>query len=276
MATRVETEPIAATRRRPPRRRVRIPWGSIVKHGILLFCCVIILFPLFWVFLLSIKSLPDAYTNHIWPNDFEFGSYRTALTAVDTLPQNIQNSIVLTLTTMLITTTVAVLAGYALVHLPTPGKRLVLAILVASLFVPSRVTGSDLDLGDPGPARADQLDLGADPPVPDARAGGQHLHHARRLRDDSERAARIGARRRRELVHDPAPDHAPARPQRRHRRPDHELHRGVGGVAAREHAHQRPGEAAADGRDRRRRTPASASGSGRRWRRCSWSRSCPA
>ena len=100
-----------------------------------------ILFPLFWVFLLSIKSLPDAYTNGIWPNDFEFGSYRTALTAIDTLPQNIRNSIVLTLSTMAITTTIAVLAGYALVHLPTPGKRIVLAILVGSLFVPSRVTG---------------------------------------------------------------------------------------------------------------------------------------
>ena len=142
MATRVEAEPIAATtRRRPPQRRVRIPWGSIVKHGILLFCCVVILFPLFWVFLLSIKSLPDAYTNHIWPNHFEFGSYRTALTAIDTLPQNIRNSVVLTLATMGITTTVAVLAGYALVHLPTPGKGIVLAILVGSLFVPSRVTG---------------------------------------------------------------------------------------------------------------------------------------
>ena len=35
MATRAEAEPIAATRRRPTPRRVRIPWGSIVKHGIL-------------------------------------------------------------------------------------------------------------------------------------------------------------------------------------------------------------------------------------------------
>ncbi len=72
---------------------------------------------------------------------FDFGSYRTALTAIDTLPQNIENSVILTLSTMLITTTIAVLAGYALVHLPTPGKALVLGILVASLFVPSRVTG---------------------------------------------------------------------------------------------------------------------------------------
>jgi ABC-type glycerol-3-phosphate transport system permease component len=142
MATRVETERIAtAARRRPAPRRLRIPWGEIVKHGILLCACAVILFPLFWVLLLSVKSLPDAYTNRIWPHDFDFSSYHRALTAIDTLPQNFRNSIVVTLATMVITTTCAILAGYALVHLRTPGKGLVLAILVASLFVPSRVTG---------------------------------------------------------------------------------------------------------------------------------------
>lgn len=132
MATRVLTA---------PKRRRRIPWGRIVKHGILLLACVIILFPLFWVLLLSIKSLPDAYTNRIWPHDFDFSAYSRVRTSIDTLPQNIQNSIVVTLATMLITTTMAVLVGYALVHLRTPGKMLVLAAVVFSLFVPSRVTG---------------------------------------------------------------------------------------------------------------------------------------
>ena len=42
---------------------------------------------------------------------------------------------------MLISTTVAILAGYALVHLRTPGQAVVLAIFVASMFVPTRVTG---------------------------------------------------------------------------------------------------------------------------------------
>src|SRR4030095_6692110 len=105
------------------------------------FTCAVILFPLFWVLLLSVKSLPDAYTNRIWPHKFEFGAYSRVTTAIETLPQNIENSIIVTAATMLITTTVAVLAGYALVHLRTPAKGLVLAILVASLFVPSRVTG---------------------------------------------------------------------------------------------------------------------------------------
>jgi ABC-type glycerol-3-phosphate transport system permease component len=140
MATRAETTRVRAHRRPAPRRR-RVAWGSIAKHGILIVACLIILFPLFWVLLLSIKSLPDAYTNRIWPHDFEFSAYSRVRTSIDTLPQNIENSIVVTVATMLITTTMAVLAGYALVHLRTPARALVLAILVFTLFVPSRVTG---------------------------------------------------------------------------------------------------------------------------------------
>ena len=141
MAARSETERIAVARQRRTTPQQRLPWGSIAKHGILISTCGVILFPLAWVLLLSVKSLPDAYTNRIWPHHFDFGSYHRALTAIDTLPQNFENSIVVTVATMVITTTIAVLAGYALVHLPTPGKRLILGIFVASLFVPSRVTG---------------------------------------------------------------------------------------------------------------------------------------
>jgi multiple sugar transport system permease protein len=130
----------APSRVRRPRRR-QVWWGPIFTHAVLIATCVVILFPLVWVLLLSVKSLPDAYTNRIWPHEFDFGSYGRALTAIDTLPQNLQNSITVTLATMLITTTCAILAGYALVHLNTPGKSVVLAILVISLFVPSRVVG---------------------------------------------------------------------------------------------------------------------------------------
>jgi ABC-type glycerol-3-phosphate transport system permease component len=132
---RAERKPLS----RRVRRRSRL--APIAKHLVLILTCGIILFPLAWVFLLSIKSLPDAYTNRIWPHDFDFTHYAEALTGIDTLRQNFQNSIIVTASTMLISTTVAILAGYALVHLRTPGRTLVLAILVASMFVPTRVTG---------------------------------------------------------------------------------------------------------------------------------------
>ena len=45
----------------------------------------------------------------------------------------------MTLSTVLVTTICAVLAGFALVHLPTPGKRVIVLLLVSSLYFPVRV-----------------------------------------------------------------------------------------------------------------------------------------
>jgi ABC-type glycerol-3-phosphate transport system permease component len=123
----------------------------------------IVLFPIAWVLLLSVKSLPDAYQNEIWPKEFvfgqfslleragalrdgdwstafEFGHYSYAWENIPTLRRNFANSVLVTGGTIVVTTICAVLAGYALVHLQTPGRALVLGLLVASMFFPTRVT----------------------------------------------------------------------------------------------------------------------------------------
>jgi ABC-type glycerol-3-phosphate transport system permease component len=50
------------------------------------------------------------------------------------------NSVMVTTGTVIITTACAIMGGYALVHLRLPGRALVLALLVASMFFPTRVT----------------------------------------------------------------------------------------------------------------------------------------
>jgi ABC-type glycerol-3-phosphate transport system permease component len=132
----VETHAQPRPRRRSRRRR----WGPIARHVVLALFALFILLPLAWVALLSVKSLPDAYTNDIWPRDFDFSHYGYALAHIQTLPQNMLNSVVVTTATVVVTTVCAVLAGYALVHVRTPGRALVVAALVASLFFPTRVT----------------------------------------------------------------------------------------------------------------------------------------
>lgn len=129
-------EEIAATYR--PRQT--IPVWTIVRHAVLIGFCAIVALPLLWVLLLSIKSLPDAYQNHIWPNAFDFSHYSYAWQKIPTLRQNYWNSIFITTMTVVITTIGATLAGYALVFLRTPGKGIVIALFVASLFFPTRVT----------------------------------------------------------------------------------------------------------------------------------------
>lgn len=134
------TQPIVASRApiyRPPRR---IKWGTVLRHVVLALFAMVILLPIIWVLLLSVKSLPDAYQNDIWPKTFDFSHYGYSLQKIPTLPQNYANSIIVTLGTVVITTVCAVLAGYAMVFLNVPGITIVFALLVASMFFPTRVT----------------------------------------------------------------------------------------------------------------------------------------
>jgi ABC-type glycerol-3-phosphate transport system permease component len=118
----------------------RLDVGTVLRHVILIAFMLIILLPLAWVLLLSIKSIPDAYRPGFWPQHFDFSHYTYALNNIPTLGRNLLNSVLVTTATVVITTACAVLGGYALVHLALPGRALVLAMLVASMFFPTRVT----------------------------------------------------------------------------------------------------------------------------------------
>ncbi len=120
---------------RPP----RFNRNKILLHGTLIFFCLIVLLPLAWVLLLSVKTLPDAYTGTFWPTEFDFSHYGYVFTAIPRLVVNMGNSIVVTLSTVALTSICAVLAGYALVHLHLPFKLVFVTLVVASLFFPSRL-----------------------------------------------------------------------------------------------------------------------------------------
>jgi ABC-type glycerol-3-phosphate transport system permease component len=111
----------------------------VIRHAVINLFMLIILLPLFWVFLLSIKSLPDSMRGSLWPRTFDFTHYGYVLEKIDTLPINLFNSIYVTGATVLITTVCAVLAGYALVHLKPWGAAFIVGMLLASLYFPTRV-----------------------------------------------------------------------------------------------------------------------------------------
>jgi ABC-type glycerol-3-phosphate transport system permease component len=120
------------------------PWlrrnrAVVIRHAVINLFMVIILLPLLWVFLLSIKSLPDSMRGTLWPRVFDFTHYGYVLEKIDTLPVNLFNSIYVTGATVLITTVCAVLAGYALVHLKPWGAAFIVGMLLASLYFPTRV-----------------------------------------------------------------------------------------------------------------------------------------
>ena len=124
-----------------PRKGIR--WGLIARHAVLIFFCAIVILPLLWVFMLSLKSLPDGAQRYIWPRNFIAPLWDHYDWVIDKRPQvvtNFKNSVLVTTLTVVASTLTAVFAGYALVHLRTPFKRIIIGILVASMFFPPRVT----------------------------------------------------------------------------------------------------------------------------------------
>ncbi|MEL0161144.1 MAG: carbohydrate ABC transporter permease, partial [Deltaproteobacteria bacterium] len=65
--------------------------------------------------------------------------YAYVFEKIDTLPQNLFNSIYITSATVLLTSICAVLAGYAIVHLRPKGSLFLVTVLVLSLYFPTRV-----------------------------------------------------------------------------------------------------------------------------------------
>ena len=120
-------------------QRPRLRLSRILLHATILFFCLTIVLPIVWVILMSIKSIPDAYTGSIWPREFDFTHYRYVFEKMPNVLTNFRNSILVTFATVVLTSVCAVLAGYALVHLRLPGRVLVLSILVGTLFFPTRL-----------------------------------------------------------------------------------------------------------------------------------------
>ena len=113
--------------------------SAVLKHVVINLFLLIVLAPFAWVLMMSVKSLPDAMRGAFWPHHFDFTHYSYVFHRIPTLPVNMFNSIFVTAGTVLATTACAVLAGYALVHLRMRNVRYLVAAVVVSLYVPTRV-----------------------------------------------------------------------------------------------------------------------------------------
>jgi ABC-type glycerol-3-phosphate transport system permease component len=105
-----------------------------------------VLFPLFVVVINSMKSRVDSVRPYLWPNEFvdplwtHYEWVWRDFTLDNIFFRVYWNSLFVTGLTILFGTISAVLAGYALSHLSTPGRTILLLVLVASLFFPIQVT----------------------------------------------------------------------------------------------------------------------------------------
>ncbi len=121
-----------------PGRR-RLSRGVVLQHAVINLFLLVILLPLAWVLLMSIKSFPDAMRGDFWPQKFDFSHYGYVFQKIRTLPINMFNSVYVTAGAVGATTACSALAGFALAHLKMRGVGYFVVGLVASLYIPVRV-----------------------------------------------------------------------------------------------------------------------------------------
>jgi len=124
------------------RRSLRsLPLGTTVRHGALILFCLVAMVPVLWVFSISLKTVPEAYTSSSFlPQHPSLDSYSYAFAHIPDLPRYFLNSVIVTTAGLLGVLLISSLAGYALVWLEFPGRRLILAGMAASLFFPTQIT----------------------------------------------------------------------------------------------------------------------------------------
>jgi raffinose/stachyose/melibiose transport system permease protein len=140
--------PSRAPSRVPPRvppvsrgRKIaqRAPWWGVVL--LLAVLAVIWIYPFVWMVSASLKSSLEVFTAglKIVPQDFAWENYARAWTDAN-FSRYMINTVIITVSTVAIVVVRCALAGYVLGRYRFKGQRIVIGVLVATLFVPTGYT----------------------------------------------------------------------------------------------------------------------------------------
>ncbi|MGA4508762.1 carbohydrate ABC transporter permease [Propionibacteriaceae bacterium G1746] len=147
----VTTSPLAAADQASgdqvvKRRHHRDPGesGPVAKafgYAALLVAVAMIVVPLYFIVITSLKQHADIYSDPItwWPNPFEPGNYAYVFDTV-AFGTYLRNSVVITGILTVVEVALGVLSAYAFAFLRFPGKNLLFMLVIAALMVPNQIT----------------------------------------------------------------------------------------------------------------------------------------
>lgn len=116
--------------------------GPLLRHAVLVLFSLVILLPLFWIAMSSLKPVTEIYKipTSLVPQNPTLQWYAFVLTKVPDLPRYYLNSLVVTTASTLGAVTISCLAGYAFARLTFPGRDRIFWALIVSLFLPTSIT----------------------------------------------------------------------------------------------------------------------------------------
>jgi ABC-type glycerol-3-phosphate transport system permease component len=141
-ATTIATDPANVTVRRtrsPLERFRRLPWwGAVLLLALL---GLLWIYPFVWMVSASLKSSTEVFSGGVslWPEVFVWENYARAWDDAG-FGRYMLNTVIVTVATVVIVVVRCALCGYVLGRYRFPGSRIIVGILVATLFVPTGYT----------------------------------------------------------------------------------------------------------------------------------------
>src|SRR3954469_4701821 len=117
------------------------PASSVFTYAILIAGSIVMLTPLAWMLVTSLKSFEEVIASPpVWmPRKLQWGNYREALTTFD-FSRYLFNSLFLCVTTIAGTLVSCTLAAYAFACLKAPGRDVIFGVLLSTMMLPAQVT----------------------------------------------------------------------------------------------------------------------------------------
>lgn len=115
-------------------------WREMLVSLILLVIALIWVYPFLWMVSASLKNNLEVFGNvSIWPSEPQWENYQRAWTEAE-IGRYFWNSVIITVATITIVVVTTAMLGYVLGRYQFPGKRGIVAALIATIFLPEGYT----------------------------------------------------------------------------------------------------------------------------------------
>lgn len=113
---------------------------TFFKYFFLVAITFVMLFPFYWMFVTAVKPVSEvfAYPPKLWPTEFHFENFLTALSG--SFLNTFKNSTIVTTIATTITVFINLLAGYAFAKYKFKGREIMFIIVLSTLMIPVQVT----------------------------------------------------------------------------------------------------------------------------------------
>lgn len=129
---------LSPTRSSRARRRARAGYAARLMLAIVI--AVVIIFPLYWMVVVSLSSRADLLSGDLrfWPRSFTFENFDRVLSSFPVATW-FGNSVAISLVVAIITVVISLLAGYAFAHLRFRGSNWLFLLALSTLMLPVQV-----------------------------------------------------------------------------------------------------------------------------------------